>query len=176
MAHKWYVIHTYSGFEHKVKMHLEQQIEAKNLGDRISEILIPMERVVEFKKGKKQISKKSFFPGYVLIKMEMADDLWQIIKNTPKVTNFVSSGRKPAPLSEKDMQRILAQVEDGIAKPKPKVTFSRGARVRIVEGPFSNFTGTVDEVNEDRSTLKVMVSIFGRATPVEVDFSQVEAI
>jgi transcription termination/antitermination protein NusG len=176
MTQKWYVIHTYSGFEHKVKMHLEQQIKAEGMEARISEILIPMERVVEFKKGKKQIAKKSFFPGYVLVKMEMDDELWHMIKNTPKVTNFVSSGKRPAPLSEKDMHAILEQVEDGIAKPKPKVRFRRGERVRITEGPFSNFTGTVDEVNDDRNTLKVMVSIFGRATPVEVDFSQVENI
>lgn len=176
MAHRWYVIHTYSGYEQKVKKHIEEKIKAEGLQDKVSEILIPMERVVEFRKGKKEITKKSFFPGYIFIKMEMNDKLWYIIKKTPKVTDFVSSGEKPAPISEKEVQKIIKRIEEGIAKPKPKIKFKKGEKVRIISGPFSNFTGVIDEINDDRNTLKVMVSIFGRATPVEVDFSQVEGV
>ncbi|MBN2054705.1 transcription termination/antitermination factor NusG [bacterium] len=174
MAQRWYVIHTYSGYEEKVKQHIDQQIKIKHLEDVISEVLVPKENVVEFKKGKKEITKKNFFPGYVLIKMEMDEELWHLIKNTPKVTNFVSSGAKPAPLSEHDVEVIFKQIEAGTSKPKPKIKFQKGERVRITDGPFANFTGVVDEVNQDRNTLRVMVSIFGRSTPVEVDFSQVE--
>lgn len=174
MAQRWYVVHTYSGYEEKVKQHIEQQIKINNLDAVITEVLVPKENVVEFKKGKKEISRKNFFPGYVLVKMEMSEELWHLIKTTPKVTNFVSSGAKPAPLSEKDVDTILKQIEAGTSKPKPKIKFQRGERVRINDGPFANFTGVVDEVNQDRNTLRVMVSIFGRSTPVEVDFSQVE--
>ncbi len=175
MAKRWYVIHTYSGFEAKVKTQIEQKVKLKDLEDEVEEILIPQENVVEYKKGKKEITKKNFFPGYVLIKINMSDELWALIKSIPKVTDFVSSGARPAPLSDKDVKEIFHQIQAGIEKPKPKFQYRKGERVRINEGPFANFTGTVDEVNQDKNTLRVMVSIFGRSTPVEVDFSQVEA-
>ena len=175
MAKRWYAIHVYSGFEDKVKAHLEQQISANSLEDQIDEILIPMENVVDFKKGKKEIFQKSFFPGYILIHMEMSDALWYLVKNTPKVTGFISSGAKPAPLSDKDIENILNQMQAGIEKPKPRIRFQKGERVRITEGAFANFNGIVEEVNQEKSRLKVMVSIFGRATAVDVDFSQVES-
>lgn len=174
MPQKWYVIHTYSGFEEKVKQHIEQEVKVKQLGEQISEVLVPKENVVEFKKGKKEIARKNFYPGYVLIKMEMNEELWYIIKTTPKVTNFVSSGAKPAPISDREVEAIRKQIEAGVSKPKPKIRFQKNERVRITEGPFANFTGVVDDVNQDKNTLRVMVSIFGRSTPVEVDFSQVE--
>ncbi|MBN1356225.1 transcription termination/antitermination factor NusG [bacterium] len=174
MAKRWYAVHVYSGFEEKVKTHLEQQIKTKGLEDRIEQILIPMENVVDYKNGKKEISQTSFFPGYILIYMEMSDDLWYLVKNTPKVTDFISSGSKPAPLSDKDMENIMNQMKAGIEKPKPRIRFQKGERVRITEGAFANFNGTVEDVNQEKSRLKVMVSIFGRATAVDVDFSQVE--
>ncbi|MBN1550001.1 transcription termination/antitermination protein NusG [bacterium] len=175
MAKKWYAVHVYSGFEEKVKAHLEQQIKTHNLEDKIDQILIPMENVVDFKRGKREITQKSFFPGYVLIHMEMDDNLWFMVKNTPKVTGFISSGSKPAPLSDQDVENILKQMQAGIEKPKPRIRFQKGERVRITEGAFANFNGVVEEVNQEKSRLKVMVSIFGRATAVDVDFSQVES-
>ncbi len=175
MAKRWYAVHVYSGFEEKVKLSIEQQIKAKNLEDQIDSILIPVENVVDFKKGKRQISKKSFFPGYILIHMEMSEALWYLIKNTPKVTDFISSGQKPAALSDREVDNIRKQMQAGIEKPKPRIRFQKGERVRITEGAFANFNGTVEEVNQEKSRLKVMVSIFGRATAVDVDFSQVES-
>ncbi len=175
MAKRWYAVHVYSGFEEKVKAHLEQQIKQKHLEDSFGEILIPMENVVEFKRGKKEISQKSFFPGYILIRMEMSDALWYLVKNTPKVTGFISSGTKPAPLADKEVDYIIEQMKAGIEKPKPRIKFQKGERVRITEGAFANFNGVVEEVNQEKSRLKVMVSIFGRATAVDVDFSQVES-
>lgn len=175
MAKKWYAVHVYSGFEEKVRAHLEQQIKANALHDRIDQILIPMENVVDFKKGRKEISQKSFFPGYILVHMEMSDELWYLVKNTPKVTGFISSGQKPAPLADSDVDNIILQMQAGIEKPKPRIRFQKGERVRITEGAFANFNGVVEEVNQEKSRLKVMVSIFGRATAVDVDFSQVES-
>lgn len=172
--HKWYIVHTYSGYEAKVRDSLTQRADAMGMSDAIVEILIPTEEVVEIRDGKKIKSTRKFFPGYVLVKMEMSDDAWHVVKSTPKVTGFVGTGSKPVPLSVSEVNRIVQQVSVAAEKPKPKKEFSVGDTVRIVDGPFSNFTGNVEEVNEDRSTLKVMVTIFGRATPVELEFLQVE--
>ena len=171
---KWYIVHTYSGFEAKVKDSLRQRVEAMNMSHEIGEVLIPTEEVVEVKEGKKTRSVRKFFPGYVLVKMFMSDDAWHVVKNTPKVTGFVGTGSLPVPLKQHEVDRIVNQISVASDKPKPKLGFNIGETVRIVDGPFSNSTGQVEEVNEDRSTLKVMVTIFGRATPVELEFLQVE--
>jgi transcription termination/antitermination protein NusG len=173
---QWYIVHTYSGFEGKVKESLRQRADAMGLGEAIEDILIPTEEVVEVREGKKTRSTRKFFPGYVLVKMTMSDEAWHVVRNTPKVTGFVGTGNKPVPLSDAEVNRIVNQVTIAAEKPKPKLEFRIGETVRINDGPFSNFTGQVEEVNEDRSTLKVMVTIFGRATPVELEFLQVEKI
>ena len=170
----WYIVHTYSGFEKKVSESLRQRAKAYDLEDQIGRIEIPTEEVVEMKGGKKVVSPKRFFPGYVLVQMDMNDTTWHVIKNTPKVTGFVGAGHRPAPLSQEEVDQVIHQVSVAAEKPKPKYTFEAGEPVRIIDGPFSNFSGVVDEVNLDRNTLKVMVSIFGRSTPVELDFLQVE--
>ncbi len=174
MGKEWYIVHTYSGFEAKVKESLRQRAEAAGMEALIEEVLIPTEEVVEMREGKKTRSKRKFFPGYVLVRMELTDDTWHVVRNTPKVTGFVGTGNKPVPLREEEVDRIINQVSVAAEKPKPKLEFRINETVRIIDGPFSNFTGEVEEVNEDRSTLKVMVTIFGRATPVELDFLQVE--
>jgi transcriptional antiterminator NusG len=173
---QWYIVHTYSGFEKKVKESLEQRVQAYGLKDEIGEVLIPTEDVVEMRSGKKVVSSKRFFPGYILVEMNMSDHAWHVVKNTPKVTGFVGAGAKPTPLTREEVDQILTQVTIAAEKPKPKYTFEKGDQVRINEGPFTSFNGTVDEVNLDKSTLKVMVTIFGRSTPVELDFLQVEKI
>ena len=173
---QWYIVHTYSGFENKVKESLEQRVQAYGLQAEIGEILIPTEQVAEMRGGKKVVSSKRFFPGYILVEMHMSDNAWHVVKNTPKVTGFVGAGAKPTPLSREEVDQILNQVTEAAEKPKPKYTFEKGDQVRINEGPFTSFNGTVDEVNLDRNTLKVMVTIFGRATPVELDFLQVEKL
>jgi transcriptional antiterminator NusG len=173
---QWYIIHTYSGFEHRVKESLRQRADAMGMGEVIGDILIPTEEVVEMKDGRKVVSSKKFFPGYILVNMTMSDDAWHMVKNTPKVTGFVGTGIKPTPLPQEEVDRIITQVTTSAEKPKPKFIFKEGEQVRIVDGPFSNFSGTVDEVNHDRNTLKIMVTIFGRSTPVELDFLQVEKI
>jgi transcriptional antiterminator NusG len=173
---QWYIVHTYSGVEAKVKESLRQRADAMGLGAAIEEILIPTEEVVEVREGKKTRSTRKFFPGYVLVKMVMSDTAWHLVKNTPKVTGFVGTGSKPVPLRDEEVERIVNQVSVAAEKPKPRQEFGIGESVRIVDGPFSNFTGQVDEVNVDRSTLKVMVTIFGRATPVELGFLQVERL
>ena len=175
-AKQWYIIHTYSGFENRVKESLRQRADAMGMGDVVGDILIPTEEVVEMKDGKKVVSSKKFFPGYILVNMAMSDDAWHMVKNTPKVTGFVGTGIKPTPLSQEEVDRIINQVTTSAEKPKPKFVFKEGEQVRIVDGPFSNFSGTVEEVNHDRNTLKIMVTIFGRSTPVELDFLQVEKI
>jgi len=175
-AKQWYIVHTYSGFEAKVKESLRQRAEALGMGDVIEEVLIPTEEVVEVRDGKKTKSTRKFFPGYVLVKMEMSDEAWHVVKNTPRVTGFVGTGSKPVPLSDEEVDRIIRQVTVAAKKPKPKLEYRIGETVRIMEGPFSNFTGQIEEINEDRSTLKVMVTIFGRATPVELGFLQVEKV
>ena len=173
---KWYAVHTYSGFENKAKKSLEEKIRLEGLQDQFGEILIPMEQVVEIVKGEKKISKRKVLPGYVLVQMEMNDRTWHLVKNTPKVTGFVGGAphEQPPPMPDKEVQRLTAQLSEGTLKPKPKVQFEDGDTVRVIDGPFSNFNGTVEEVNPDKGRLKVLVSIFGRATPVELDFMQVE--
>ncbi|HVT57213.1 MAG TPA: transcription termination/antitermination protein NusG [Thermoanaerobaculia bacterium] len=173
---KWYIVHTYSGFEERVKETLRQRGEALDMGDAFGEIRIPTETVVEYKGGKKRETQRKFFPGYILVEMEMSDAAWHVVKNTPKVTGFVGTGRKPTPLSQEEVDQILEQVVTAKEKPKPKYVFEKAEPVRITDGPFNNFTGVVDDVNLDRNTLKVMVTIFGRQTPVELDFSQVQKI
>lgn len=173
---KWYIVHTYSGFEERVKETLRQRAEALDMGDCFGEIRIPTETVVEYKGGKKRETQRKFFPGYILVEMEMSDAAWHVVKNTPKVTGFVGTGKKPTPLSQEEVDQILEQVVTAKEKPKPKYLFEKAEPVRITDGPFNNFTGVVDEVNLDRNTLKVMVTIFGRQTPVELDFSQVQKI
>ena len=170
----WYIIHTYSGFENKVKESLRTRSDAFGFGDRIGEILIPTEDVMEMRAGKKVTSKRLLYPGYVLVQLKMDDELWHVVKNTPRVTSFVGTGQTPTPLSADEVNQILYRQTTSAEKPRPKMTFERNDRVKIVDGPFSNFTGTVEEINEDRSTLKVMVTIFGRGTPVELEYFQVE--
>jgi len=174
--HRWYVIHTYSGFENKVKQSIEQRVAALGIGDAVSQVLIPTETVVELKKGKRREASRKFFPGYVLVRMDMTDDLWYLIKNTPKVTGFVGPGVRPTPIPEDQVKAIIQQVVTGAERPKHKVLFTRGESVRVIDGPFSNFTGVVDEVKPDKGRLKVMVSIFGRPTPVDLEFLQVERV
>jgi transcriptional antiterminator NusG len=172
----WYIIHTYSGFENKVRESLEQRVNAYGLQDEIGEVLIPTELVVEKRGGKTVETSKRFFPGYILVEMHMSDNAWHVVKNTPKVTGFVGAGSKPTPLSREEVDQILQQVTIAAEKPKPRFSFEKGDQVRINEGPFASFNGIVDDVNTDRNTLKVMVTIFGRATPVELDFLQVEKL
>jgi transcription termination/antitermination protein NusG len=182
---QWYIVHTYSGFEKKVSESLLQRAKAYGLEDQIGRIEIPTEEVVEMKGGKKVQTATRFFPGYILVEIEteegadgkkIPDSTWHLVKNTPKVTGFVGSGNRPVPLSQEEADQIFNQVKESIEKPKPKYTFERGEGVRIIDGPFSNFQGVVEEVNLDRNTLKVMVTIFGRSTPVELDFLQVEKL
>jgi transcriptional antiterminator NusG len=172
----WYIVHTYSGFENKVKESLEQRVAAYGLQGDIGEVLIPTEDIVEKRGGREVKSARRFFPGYILVEMNMTDHAWHVVKNTPKVTGFVGAGAKPTPLSKDEVEQILTQVRSAAEKPKPKYMFERGEQVRINDGPFTSFNGVVDEVNLDKNTLKVMVTIFGRATPVELDFLQVEKI
>jgi len=174
---KWYIIHTYSGFERKVKESLESRVRAyPELEHRIGQVLIPTESVTEVRGGKKYTSERMFYPGYVLVEMDMDDNVWHVVKSTPRVTGFVGTGQQPTPLSEEEVQQIVYRVADSKEKPKLKVKFEKNESVRITEGPFASFTGVVDEVNEDRETLKVMVTIFGRSTPVELEFGQVEKV
>jgi transcriptional antiterminator NusG len=171
---KWYIIHAYSGFERKVRESLESRIQAFGLHNRIGRIMIPTEPVTELRNGKKYTIERVFLPGYVLVEMELDNDLWHVIKNTPRVTGFLGTGDKPVALSEAEVSSILFRSEAAKDKPSMKVKFEKGEQVRINEGPFANFNGTVDDVNEDRQTLKVMVSIFGRSTPVEIEFAKVD--
>jgi transcriptional antiterminator NusG len=173
---KWFIIHTYSGFEQKVKESLQSRAEAFGFADKIGNILIPTEEVVEMRGGKKVTSKRLVYPGYVLVEMEMNDELWHAVKNTPRVTGFVGGGNAPVPLSADEVNSILYRQASAADRPRPKMTFEKNDSVRIVDGPFANFSGKVDEVNPERGTLRVMVTIFGRATPVELEFLQVEKV
>jgi transcription termination/antitermination protein NusG len=174
---KWYIIHTYSGFERKVKESIESRVRAyPELEHKIGRVLIPTESVTEVRGGKKYTSERMFYPGYVLVEMDMDDNVWHVVKGTPRVTGFVGTGQQPTPLSEDEVKQIVYRVADSKEKPKLKVKFEKNEQVRISEGPFASFTGVVDEVNEDRETLKVMVTIFGRGTPVELGFGQVEKV
>src|ERR1700730_12777178 len=171
---KWYIIHSYSGFERKVKESLESRVQAFGLQEKIGKVLIPTEAVTEVRGGKKYTVERMFYPGYVLVEMDMDDHVWHVVKSTPRVTGFVGTGQQPTPLSEEEVQHIVYKAGESKDRPKLKVKFEKGETVRIGEGPFATFTGIVDDVNEDRETLKVMVTIFGRSTPVELEFKQVE--
>jgi transcriptional antiterminator NusG len=176
MAKQWFVIHTYSGYENKVVDALKKRVQVFGLDDQVGQILIPTQKVLEMKSGRKVETEKKFFPGYILVQMEMSDDVWHVVVNTPKVSGFVGSGKIPTAISEEEVQQIVHQVHTAAEKPAPKYMFDKGETIKIIDGPFSNFTGQVEEVNPVRNTLKVMVTIFGRATPVELDFLQVEKI
>jgi len=176
MASRWYVIHVYSGFEKKVAVSIREQAEQKGLAESFEEILVPTEEVVEVKRGSKVSSERKFFPGYVLIKMDLSDETWHLVKNTAKVTGFLGGRGRPSPISDAEATRIMRQVQEGIERPKPSVTFEVGEQVRVCDGPFTSFNGLVEEVDEEKARIKVAVSIFGRATPVELEYSQVEKV
>ena len=174
MAKAWYVVHTYSGFEAKVKSSIEERAKTLGLQEKITQILVPTEEVVELRNGKKRTSTRKFFPGYILVEMDLDDDTWHLVKDTPKVTGFVGDKQKPSPITEEEVGLIRTQMDEGTAPAKREAAYQKGDSVRIIDGPFISFTGSVEEVNVDQGKLKVMVSIFGRATPVELDFLQVE--
>ena len=175
MSKRWYVVHAYSGFEKSVMRALKERIERAGMQDKFGQILVPVEEVVEMKGGQKRTTERKFFPGYVLVQMEMEDDTWHLVKSTAKVTGFVGGrANKPAPISEKEVEAILHQMQEGVEKPKHKVTFEIGEVVRVIDGPFNEFNGAVEDVNYEKNKIRVSVTIFGRATPVELDFSQVE--
>ncbi len=176
MASRWYVIHVYSGFEKKVAAAIREQAEQKGVAERFEQILVPTEEVIEVKRGAKVSSERKFFPGYVLIKMDLDDETWHLVKNTAKVTGFLGGRGRPSPISENEAARIMRQVQEGIERPKPSITFEVGEQVRVSDGPFTSFNGVVEEVDDEKSRIKVAVSIFGRATPVELEYSQVEKV
>ena len=175
MTKRWYVVHAYSGFEKSVQRALQERIGRASMQDSFGQILVPEEEVVEMRSGQKSISQRKFFPGYVLVEMDMNDESWHLVKSTPKVTGFIGgTATKPTPISEKEVEKIMHQIQEGVEKPRPKVLFETGEMVRIKEGPFTDFNGNVEEVNYEKSRLRVSVTIFGRATPVELEFAQVE--
>ena len=178
MAEKrWYVVHVYSGFEKKIAQQIKEQAAQKGLADQFDDILVPSEEVTEVRRGQKVNSERKYFPGYVLVKMEMSDEAWHLVKETPKVTGFLGARNRPSPMSQAEAQRILNQVKEGVDKPRrPSVTFEVGEQVRVADGPFTSFNGTVEEVDEERGRVKVSVSIFGRSTPVELEYGQVEKV
>ena len=177
MSKRWYVVHAYSGLEKSVARSLQERVDRAGMQDQFGKILVPTEEVVEMKNGQRTISERRFFPGYVLVEMEMNDDTWHLVKNTGKVTGFVGgSGHRPTPISEREVDKIMSQMQEGVEKPKPKTLFEVGEMVRVREGPFTDFNGNVEEVNYEKSRLRVSVTIFGRATPVELDFAQVEKV
>jgi transcriptional antiterminator NusG len=173
---KWYIVHTYSGFENKVKKTLEERI--KNLGqeERFGQVLVPIEQVVELRQGQKKTSSRKFYPGYILVQMHLDDDTWHTVRNTAKVTGFVGGEVKPTPIPDEEAERIIQQMQEGVSKPKPRYQFEEGDEVRVVDGPFSNFNGIVEEVKPDKEKLRVLITIFGRATPVELEFIQVNKV
>jgi transcriptional antiterminator NusG len=176
MTLRWYVVHVYSGFERKVAQSIREQAHQKGLADMIAEVLVPTEEVVELRRGAKVNAERKFLPGYVLIKMEMNDETWHLVKNTPKVTGFLGAKGKPAPIPESEINHVQTQVKEGIERPKPAIIFEVGEQVRVSDGPFTSFNGMVEEVDEEKGRLKVAVSIFGRANPVELEYSQVEKV
>ena len=173
---KWYIVHTYSGFEHKVKANLEERIKTLGQEAFFGKLLVPTEQVVELKKGQKKTSSRKFYPGYIMVQMALNDETWHTVRSTAKVTGFVGGGIKPAPVPDEEAERIIRQMEEGISRPKPKYQFEEGDEVRVVEGPFNNFQGVVEEVKPDKEKLRVLITIFGRSTPVELDFIQVNKI
>jgi transcriptional antiterminator NusG len=177
MSKRWYVMHVYSGFEKKAKQAIVEKAEKLGLSDKFGDILVPTEEVVELRRGAKINTERKFFPGYVLINMEMTDQTWHLVRDTPKVTGFLGgSGTRPVPISEAEAQRIMSQVKEGIERPRPSITFEIGEQVRVCDGPFNSFNGLIEEVDEERSRVKVAVSIFGRSTPVELEYGQVEKV
>jgi len=173
---QWYVIHVYSGFERKVAQSIEEQAKQAGMEERILKVLVPVEEVVEMRRGTKVNAERKFFPGYVLVQMDMTDDTWHLVKNTPKVTGFLGGRGRPTAITEAEAQRIMHQVQEGIDRPKPAIIFEIGEQVRVCDGPFTSFSGLVEDVDEDRARVKVAVSIFGRSTPVELEYSQVEKL
>jgi transcriptional antiterminator NusG len=176
MAKRWYVVHVYSGFEKKIASAIKEQAEQKGLADHFDEVLVPAEEVVEVRRGQKVNSERKFFPGYVLVKMELTDDAWHLVKNTPKVTGFLGTKTRPSPITEAEAERIMKQTQEGVEHPRPSVIFQIGEQVRVADGPFTSFNGTVEEVDEEKGRVKVSVSIFGRSTPVELEYGQVEKV
>lgn len=176
MAKRWYVVHVYSGFEKKIATHIKEQAAQKGLSDQFEEVLVPSEDVTEVRRGRKVNAERKFFPGYVLVKMELTDDAWHLVKDTPKVTGFLGTRNRPSPITEAEAERMLKQAEEGVERPRSAVTFEIGEQIRVADGPFTSFNGVIEEVDEERSRLKVSVSIFGRSTPVELDYTQVEKL
>jgi transcriptional antiterminator NusG len=174
MAKRWYVVHVYSGFEKKIAQQLKEQAAQKGLADQIDEVLVPSEEVVELRRGQKVNAERKFFPGYVLVKMELSDEAWHLVKDTPKVTGFLGTRNRPSPITEAEAERIMKQTAEGVERPRPAILFEIGEQVRVADGPFTSFNGTVEEIDEEKGRVKVSVSIFGRSTPVELEYSQVE--
>jgi transcriptional antiterminator NusG len=176
VALKWYIIHTYSGFEQKVRSAILERAKARGLDQYIADVLVPTETVESMVKGERKLSSRKFYPGYVLVQMEMNDETWHLVKDTPKVTGFIGSKEEPVAIPEEDAAKIIAQMQEGVLRPKPKIKFETGDKVQVTEGPFANFSGVVDEVRPDRGRVRVMISVFGRPTPVELEFTQLEKI